>query len=318
MRPLCPFLPLATAVAVMPAFAQDSQSPAQLPATVVVGQKEPGVKAANASVGSLGEAPILDTPASVSVFTRALMDAQRAALLTDVVLNDPSVIPSYSPAGYYDLVNIRGFELDIFNSYRINGMRISHDAPVALENKERIEILKGLGAVESGFARPGGIVNYVTKRPTSAPFVALELDYDRWHAGREHVDFGRPIDPAGNVAYRINLANESLRSYAYGANGKRQFGSLALDWRIAPRVRIELDSEYQERSQLTVPGFNLLDGTTVPQNVDPRVLMNDQPWRQPWFVRTATFQGRLFVDLAPDWTAIVSTSYMKRKADDYV
>lgn len=276
------------------------------------------MKASTAQVGSLGETPLLDTPASVTVFTRELMDAQRATLLTDVVLNDPSVAQSYAPAGYYDSINIRGFELDPWNSYRINGMRISHDAPVALENKERIEILKGLGAVESGFSRPGGVVNYVTKRPTPTPFVALALDYDRYHAAREHLDLGGPLDTAGNIGLRINLANEQLYSYARGADGKRHFGSAALDWRIAPGVKLELDGEFQERSQITVPAFNLLDGTTVPQNVDPRVLMNDQPWTQPFFTRTQNLQARLILDLPRDWTATLTAHSMRRKADDYV
>jgi iron complex outermembrane receptor protein len=314
VRQLIPCLSIALASA--PVLAQETTT--QLPSTVVVGKKDPSVKATNASVGSLGEAPLLDTPASVSVFTRALLDAQHATLLTHAVLNDPSVAESYAPAGYYDSINIRGFELDIWNSYRINGMRISHDAPVALENKERIEILKGLGAVESGFSRPGGVVNYVTKRPTSAPFVALELDYDRYHAFRQHLDFGTPVDPAGNIGVRINLANESLRSYARGADGKRHFGAAAIDWKIAPGVKLELDAEFQERSQLTVPGFQLLDGTTVPQGVDPRVLMNDQPWSQPFFTRTQTLQARLELELARDWTASLVAHSMRRKADDYV
>ena len=314
MRQLIPTLiPLLFAV---PAWAQEK--PVELPATTVVGKRDPGVKANAAGVGSLGEAPLLDTPAAVSVFTRALLDAQHATLLTHAVLNDPSVAESYAPAGYYDSINIRGFELDVWNSYRINGMRISHDAPVALENKERIEVLKGLGAVESGFSRPGGVVNYVTKRPTPSPFLALELGYERYHAFRQHLDFGAPVDAAGNIAYRFNVANETLRSYARGADGDRRFGSVAFDWRIARGVKLELDAEYQERAQVTVPAFQLLDGTTVPTGVDPRVLMNVQSWTKPFFTRTATLQGKLEFDLPRGWRATLQASSMRRKADDYV
>ncbi|MBK9606080.1 MAG: TonB-dependent receptor [Betaproteobacteria bacterium] len=299
-----------------PALGQDA--PAELSSTVVTGKREPGVKATTARVGSLGEAPLLDTPASVSVFNRQLLDAQHATLLTHAVLNDPSVAESYAPAGYYDSINIRGFELDVWNSYRINGMRISHDAAVALENKERIEILKGLGAVESGFSRPGGVVNYVTKRPRPAPFLGLELGYDRYHAFRQHLDFGAPADAAGNIAYRFNIANETLRSYARGADGDRRLGAAALDWRLAKGVKLELDAEYQERYQITVPGFQLLDGATVPAGVDPRVLMNAQSWTKPFFTRTATLQGKLDIDLPRGWLATLQVNSMRRKADDYV
>ena len=292
--------------------------PSELPATIVVGKRDPGVKATTAHVGSLGESPLLDTPAAVSVFTRALLDAQHATLLTHAVLNDPSVAESYAPGGYYDSINIRGFELDVWNSYRINGMRISHDAPVALENKERIEILKGLGAVESGFSRPGGVVNYVTKRPTASPLLALELGYDRYHAFRQHLDFGAPVDAGGNFAYRINIANETLRSYARGADGERRFGSAAIDWQIAKGVKLELDAEYQERSQITVPGFQLLDGIIVPVDMDPSKLLNAQPWTRPFFTRTATLHAKLDVDLPRGWVATLQLNSMRRKADDFV
>ncbi|MEO7760898.1 MAG: TonB-dependent siderophore receptor [Casimicrobiaceae bacterium] len=304
------------AIASTPLLAQDQ--PPQLPATVVVGKKDPGVKATTATVGSLGDAALLDTPASISVFTRALLDAQHATLLTHAVLNDPSVAESYAPAGYYDSISIRGLELDLWNSYRINGMRISNDAPVALENKERIEVLKGLGAVESGFSRPGGVVNYVTKRPTAAPFIALELDYDRYHAFRQHLDIGGPVDPAGNIGVRFNVANESLFSYARDGDGKRHFGSAAVDWKIARGVKLELDAEYQERSQKSVPAFQLLDGVIVPEGVDPRVLLSTQPWNQPVFFRTLTLQARLEVELTKDWTASLVAHSMRRKADDHI
>ena len=314
MRQLIPTLFLLSFAAPVMAQVQTTE----LPATVVLGQRESGVKAATASVGSLGEAPLLDTPAAVSVFTRELLDAEHATLLIQAVLNDPSVAESYAPAGYYDSISIRGFELDVWNSYRINGMRISHDAPVALENKERIEILKGLGAVESGFSRPGGVVNYVTKRPTAAPFIALELDYDRYQAFRQHLEFGAPADAAGNIAYRFNVVNETLRSYARGADGDRRFGSAAIDWRIAGGVKLELDAEYQERAQITVPGFQLLDGVIVPVGVDPRNLMNAQPWTRPFFTRTATLQAKLDVELPRGWLATLQVNSMRRKADDNV
>lgn len=36
---------------------------------------------------------------------------------------------------------------------------------MALENKEQVEILKGISAIQSGISTPGGVVNYVTIRP---------------------------------------------------------------------------------------------------------------------------------------------------------
>src|SRR5207247_209668 len=82
---------------------------------------------------------------------------------------DASVSDSYNAVGYSEQFSIRGFNLDNASSYRKDGFAIPADAQIPLENKERIEILKGLAGLQAGVAAPGGIVNYVTKRPTAAP-----------------------------------------------------------------------------------------------------------------------------------------------------
>ena len=59
--------PLLLLLFAVPALAQEK--PVELPATTVVGKRDPGVKATTASVGTLGEAPLLDTPAAVMLTT---------------------------------------------------------------------------------------------------------------------------------------------------------------------------------------------------------------------------------------------------------
>jgi iron complex outermembrane recepter protein len=51
------------------------------------------------------------------------------------------------------------------NNYKRDGMPVSSHTPFARENKKRIEILKGLSGMQGGASSPGGIVNYVLKRP---------------------------------------------------------------------------------------------------------------------------------------------------------
>jgi iron complex outermembrane receptor protein len=43
---------------------------------------------------------------------------------------------------------------------------------VALENKEQVEILKGISAIQSGMSTPGGVVNYVksSAKPRATKF----------------------------------------------------------------------------------------------------------------------------------------------------
>ena len=65
--------------------------------------------------------------------------------------------------------------LDQSGNFSRNGLATSNIAPVALENKERIEVLKGVAGLQSGVSAPGGLVNYVTKMPMKDAFVTAGL-----------------------------------------------------------------------------------------------------------------------------------------------
>ena len=79
--------------------------------------------------------------------------------------NDASVGEDYAPVGYYGDFEIRGFPIDLATGLQINGMTIAGEQDVPLENKESVEIVKGIAGVESGVAAAGGLINYVTKEP---------------------------------------------------------------------------------------------------------------------------------------------------------
>ena len=92
------------------------------------------------------------------------MSDQVSRVLSDVVKNDASVGEDYAPVGYYGDFEIRGFPIDLATGMQINGMTIAGEQDVPLENKQRVEIVKGIAGLESGIASAGGVINYVTKR----------------------------------------------------------------------------------------------------------------------------------------------------------
>lgn len=83
-----------------------------LPTINVTASGATGTQARSASVAGFDDAPLLDTPASVSVVTSAQMKDQQSRLLSDVVKNDASINENYAPVGYYENFSIRGFTLD--------------------------------------------------------------------------------------------------------------------------------------------------------------------------------------------------------------
>ena len=156
------------------------------------------------TVGTLDGEPLKDAPLSATVVTRDLMNNQAARLLSDVVKNDASIDDDYVPVGYYGVFEIRGFPIDLATGLEINGMTIAGEQDVPLENKERVEFLKGLAGVESGVASGGGLIDYVTKRP--ATIAAMDLATDQRGTAYGAVDVGRFFGSRKQVGTRVNLA----------------------------------------------------------------------------------------------------------------
>ena len=272
-------------------------------------------RANTASVAGFSNAPLLSTPASVSVLSSQQMLDLEVRSTTDAAKFDASLSDSYNAVGYAEQFSIRGFKLDNASSYRKDGMVIPGDTQIPLENKERLEVLKGLSGLQAGISAPGGIINYVTKSPTDTPVRSVVLE------ARERGTLYGAVDVGGRFedqrfGYRVNVAGERLRSYIKGADGNRKFVSAAFDWRISPQALLQIDADYQRKSQVTAPGFQLLNNTTLPV-VDADTMLNNQPWSRPVETTTSNIGARFEYKFSPDWNTTVSANQHHFKRDDY-
>ncbi|GGI55218.1 TonB-dependent receptor [Oxalicibacterium solurbis] len=311
---------IAQACALAPAFAQTVQNDDApenvLPAVTVIAAPDDGGKAATASVGGFGETPLLETPASVSVITQQQMQDRNIRSTTAAVETDASVNDAYNAVGYAEQFSIRGFTLENETSFRKDGLSFSGASSVPLENKERIEILKGLSGLQAGVATPGGIINYVTKRPTETPVRTLTTEFSERGTAYGAIDLGGMSEDK-RFGYRINAATETINSYVKGADGNRNFVSGAFDWHLTDRALLQLDMDYQHKSQITAPGYQLLGGTDVPSHVDPKRLLGDAPWVTPVTDDTSNIGLRFKYNIDNNWHVTLGANRYELKRDDH-
>ncbi|MEJ5282657.1 TonB-dependent siderophore receptor [Pseudomonas sp. MYb541] len=287
----------------------------ELPAVNVQGQEESGYRSETASVAGFDDAPLLDTPASITVINAALIKDQQARLLSEVLRNDASVGDSYAPIGYYENFVVRGFSLNAASSYKINGRTITGEQNVALENKQQVEVLKGLAGLQSGISEPSGVINYVTKRPEDVRSVTVSTD-DRG-SGYIATDVGGWFGSEQQFGLRANVAHEDLNSYVEHANGQRDFVSLAFDWNISPDAVLQLDAEYQDKQQRSVPGYQLLGGTEVPHDASPKKLLGHQSGSKQVGIDSLNLNGKFEYRFSDQWKGSVSAARSKVVIDDY-
>ncbi len=287
----------------------------ELPAVTVTGEDTSGYQAESASVGGFEAAPLLDTPASISVVNEALIKDQQARLLSEVLRNDASVGESYAPVGYYENFVVRGFSLNSASSYKINGRTITGEQNVGLENKQQVELLKGLSGLQSGVSEPGGLVNYVTKRPADVRSVTVSTD-DRG-SGYLATDVGGWFGSEQQFGLRANLAHEDLHSYVEHTNGQRDFASLAFDWNISPDALLQLDAEYQTKEQRSAPGYQLLGGSSLPHHASPKKLLAHQSGSKPVTTDALNLNGNFEYRFSDQWKGNLSASRSRVVIDDY-
>ena len=273
-----------------------------------------------ASVGGFS-APIADTPQSITVLGSDLISATGMQTLSQALRLDASLSDSYNTPGYMENVSVRGFTLEHVGNYQRNGLVVNNFAPLAFENKESIEILKGVAGLQTGVSAPGGLVNYVTKKPQPYDFTAVSLHGDQRGSSKIHVDANHNI---GSLGVRLNAAAENLHSHYHDANGSRRFFSVAAALPVTTDTRLTGDFEYQYKSQPSVPGLGMLDmdgdgvGEALPSRINPRLNLNNQPWSLPYQTHSAIAQLGLEHTINADWQTKLGLSHTRTRINDRI
>lgn len=306
---LCTALPLQAQQA---DDAQATDTSATELAPVRVQGQEPTTPAPQLS--SFGPGSWKDIPASINVLGRGLLDNRQPRTLSELAYSDASLGDSYAAVGYYQNVAIRGFALDLATGYRFNDLTIAGEQRLALEHIQQVEILKGEAGLTAGIMAPGGIINYVAKRPARVQELTVGTDS---HGSRyTAVDLGRWITP--RFGLRFNAAWEDTHSYVEHADGRRNFYALAADWLIGDKARLELDGNYQTSAQRSVSGYQLLGGQALPDHPSRTRMLGYQPWQQPVAIASSNLTARYRHRFNDAWQGSVALGHSRSVIDDNV
>lgn len=200
-------------------------------------------------LGMLGERDFMETPFNLTSYTSEAVKNQQARTLADVVASDPSVRSTNPSAGRFEQFSIRGYSL--YNSDVAYGglYGVLPTYSIDMEMVERIDILKGPGALLGGLApngSVGGSVNIEPKRAGDEPtteFTALHASSGQLGG---HVDIGRRFGDDQRFGLRFNGVKQSGDTEWDHQSLERDSAVLGLDLR-AERVRLSLDLGRQER-----------------------------------------------------------------------
>ncbi|MGN8275721.1 TonB-dependent siderophore receptor [Pseudomonas sp. SMN5] len=208
-----------------------------------------GQVARRGSQGLLGSRDFMETPFSMTTYTRETVKNQQARTLGDLIASDPSVRATNPAGGRYEQFTIRGFSL--FNSdVAYNGLYgILPTYTIDMEMAERVDILKGPTQLINGISPRGSVgggINVVPKRATDKPITSFTGSYASNNQLGGAVDVGRRFGEGDQFGIRFNGVKQSGDTEWDHQSVDRDMAVLGLDFR-GERLRLSTDIGHTER-----------------------------------------------------------------------
>ncbi len=196
-------------------------------------------------LGVLGNTSNMRAPFSTTSYTSAAIQNQQARTIAESINRDPSVRYTVAPGGNVDNLYIRGFPIWEGNSGEIAFDGIYGIAPnyrVRTEYVERIEVIKGPGALLFGISpngSVGGVINIAPKR-ANKDVTSLTTSLISNNQAGAHLDVGRRFGTDSQFGIRFNGSYYNGDTAIDKQSTEGHTGALALDYE-GERFRSTLD-----------------------------------------------------------------------------
>lgn len=207
-----------------------------------------GYQATNTASATRLNTPIVDLSKNISVITRDLLDDLKVTEFNEALYLSASV-SSTSP--YSGRVAVRGLENA---APKRNGLGNygSDESITDTVTMERMEVVKGPSSLLYGSSSPGGLVNYITKKPVSYRINSLRLMLGSNRRLRTEVDSGGPITTSKNLNYRFVAAHETSDGPGTYNESERGVVAGSVRWHISPKTYVMVGIEYVSSKRTSI------------------------------------------------------------------
>ncbi|MBN9366759.1 MAG: TonB-dependent siderophore receptor [Comamonadaceae bacterium] len=257
------------------------------------------------------EQSIRETPQSVTVVTRQQMDDQNLTSVEAVVQQTTGAAKSQRNFGAH-VYTMRGYVIPDTN-FLIDGIpggayNPTGWVPVDTATFDRVEVLRGAGALAVGAGDPSGVVNMVRKRPRAEGHLDVAQSIGSWNHYRTEIDAGGALNQAGTVRGRV-VAAYTDRDYFYDlAHTKAPLLYGVIDADLAPGTKATAGYRHQEQDITGYTIFQLPMYTDATSLGLPRSTSLGQYWNRHQATTDDVF-AELEHQLAGDWRAKLTVNY---------
>jgi len=216
--------------------------------------EDKGYHAANSVSATRVAVQIKDLPMNITALTDEFIQDQTGYDLYDVVKWAGVHQDNVSQSGWVRW-NLRGFTNTAIQRNGITtNFRFLDPA-----NIERVEIVNGPASLLYGQLNPGGIINYITKRPRHKAETSLSVAGGSHAYNRFLLDTTGPLPGTdGKLLYRAVAMRENISRFSQLAKGHKQTLAAAMTWHPTPRVTFNAEFEEFRRDEPNTPSSLLI------------------------------------------------------------
>lgn len=204
----------------------------------------------NATSSTKTDTPLIETPQSLSIVTRKQVQDQHAISLSEALRYTPGV--QGEPNGIdqrLTWLRMRGFDATTTGLYR-DGLQLRNPGfsigyNIEPYSSERIEIPRGPASVMFGAGNPGGLINFVTKRPTEQPMHEFYIDGGSYNYIQGRFDISEPIEES-DFSYRLTGLFRESDSQVNFTENDRIFIAPALTWSPNADTSLTILTNFQQ------------------------------------------------------------------------
>ena len=243
-----------------PAFAQTvgaRPAPSWTPDEIVVTGKRAGYGEADSSSATRTDTPLIETPQSVQVITRTLIEEQDRHTLGEALVNVSGITPTRSEEVLFTSPIVRGFPAEIYlDGLPIYGATQAANDPTSLVGVERIDVVKGPTSTlyAGGTGTPlGGLINISSVRPTEHSGATLAVRGGSFGTIDPYADLNLPLGIG--VAARVTGEYQHNASWIDRVKADRWSLQPSLAAQLGSTTDLFMQGKFDHRSQLEYSGI---------------------------------------------------------------
>ncbi len=223
----------------------------QLSVFSVSGTQDRGYRAANSVSATRINTPIGELPVTISAFTEDFIRDQLPTSLYDIARWAPGVTSNAASfTSGNNRTTVRGFgQVPLRNGFAFAGNGFADAFNIA-----RVEVVKGPSSLLYGQISPGGLVNYITRRPTAKFAASITQQIASYDTYRTEVDVGGPLGET--LGFRFSGLFQEAGSVTPIGDERRWGVAPVLVWKPFEGVELTLEYEgvrFDENSPATPP-----------------------------------------------------------------